>query len=200
MLALIPGGALADAASWKRGLAAAGILMICSSALILALAPTFPLVVAAEILHGSTAGVVTPAIAAISLGLVGRSAMSLRTGRNFRFSAAGTALTAAVLGAIGSFVSAPAIFFAAATLCAPALVALGFIRSEEIDYARARNAATGAQAGKLHRVIDLAKNRQLLVFAAVASLFQFANAPMLPLVSESFAVTKIATAPIFSPV
>jgi len=196
VLALIPGGALADAASWKRGLAAAGILMICSSALILALAPTFPLVVAAEILHGSTAGVVTPAIAAISLGLVGRSAMSLRTGRNFRFSAAGTALTAAVLGAIGSFVSAPAIFFAAATLCAPALVALGFIRSEEIDYARARNAATGAQAGKLHRVIDLAKNRQLLVFAAVVGLFQFANAPMLPLVSESLAVTKIATAPI----
>jgi MFS family permease len=44
-------------------------------------------------------------------------------------------------------------------------------------------------------VIDLAKNRQLLVFAAVVSLFQFANAPMLPLVSESLAVTKIATAP-----
>ena len=36
VLALIPGGALADAANWKRGLAAAGILMICSSALILA--------------------------------------------------------------------------------------------------------------------------------------------------------------------
>jgi hypothetical protein len=36
------------------------------------------------ILHGLTAGLVTPAIAAISLGLVGRRAMSVRTGRNYR--------------------------------------------------------------------------------------------------------------------
>ena len=39
-------------APWKRGLAALGIAMIGASALILALAPTFVLVFAAEILHG----------------------------------------------------------------------------------------------------------------------------------------------------
>jgi hypothetical protein len=36
----IPGGALTDAVPWKRGLIAAGILMICAAALIFALAPT----------------------------------------------------------------------------------------------------------------------------------------------------------------
>jgi hypothetical protein len=102
VLGQIPGGALADAVRWKRALVAAGILTICGAALILALIPTFPLVFAAEVLHGLTAGLVTPALAAISLGLVGRRAMSARTGRNFRFAAFGTALTAAVLGLVGT--------------------------------------------------------------------------------------------------
>src|SRR6516162_6354303 len=88
VISQIPGGALSDAVRWKRGLAAIGIGMLCVSALIFALTPSFALVFLAEILHGLTAGIVTPAIAAISLGLVGRRAMSLRTGRNYRFNAA----------------------------------------------------------------------------------------------------------------
>src|SRR5579862_6277905 len=39
VLGQIPGGALADAVTWKRGLLALGILMIGAAALILALAP-----------------------------------------------------------------------------------------------------------------------------------------------------------------
>jgi MFS family permease len=189
VLAQIPGGALADAVPWKRGLVALGVIMLCGSALILATMPAYWWVFAAETLHGLSSGLISPAIAAISLGLVGRPQMSLRTGRNFRFAAAGTALTALVLGAIGSFVSARAIFLAAAALCAPALIAIGSIRAEEIDYARARNAGTGERASKLHRVIDLAKNRNLLMFACCLVLFQFANASMLPLVSEGLAVS-----------
>jgi len=183
----IPGGALADSVRWKRALVAIGVSMICAAALILALWPTPVLVFAAEILHGLSSGVILPTIAAISLGLVGRRAMSLRTGRNFRFSAAGTALTAITLGAIGSLISARAIFLVAAAICAPALIALSRIRSEEIDYRRARNAAGGQEGGQFARMIDLAKNRHLLLFAACIVLFQFANASILPLVSESLA-------------
>jgi MFS family permease len=131
VLALIPGGALTDAVSGKRGLAALGVLMICTAAVLLASAPTTVLVYVAQMLHGLTAGILGPALTAISLGLVGRSAMAARTGRNFRFSAAGTALTATVLGTVGSVVAPYAIFLAAAALCAPALAALGSIRKEE---------------------------------------------------------------------
>jgi hypothetical protein len=52
VLAQIPGGALADAVRWKRGLLACGIAMIATSALILALWPSMPLVFAAVVLHG----------------------------------------------------------------------------------------------------------------------------------------------------
>jgi MFS family permease len=146
LIAHLPGGAIVDWVPWKRGLAAIGILMIATSALILAFTPTFVMVFIAEILHGVTGGIVTPAIAAISLGLVGRGAMSARTGRNSAFDAAGNALTAGAMGAAGQYIAKSAIFLGAAALCIPALIALGFIRSGEIDYARARNAGIGSSA------------------------------------------------------
>src|SRR6476619_2008998 len=51
VLCQAPGGALVDSVHWKRGLVAIGIGMICVSALIFALVPTFPLVFSAEILR-----------------------------------------------------------------------------------------------------------------------------------------------------
>jgi MFS family permease len=190
LIAHIPGGAIVDWATWKRGLAAFGIVMIGASSLTLALAPTFALVFAAEILHGISGGIVTPAIAAISLGLVGRSAMSARTGRNNAFDAAGNALTAGAMGAAGQYISKSAIFLGAAALCIPALIALSFIRSDEINYARARNAGIGDRAGNFQRIFDLGKNLKLYVFAACIFLFQLADASILPVISQDLAQDK----------
>jgi MFS family permease len=185
----LPGGALADAVRWKRGLAALGILMIASAALILAFTPRVAGVFTAEILQGSTAGVITPAITAISLGLVGRQAISVRAGRNYRYAAAGGAVTAALMGALGSYLSGSAIFLFAAALCVPALIALSRIRGEEIDYAKARNAGTGAKAAGVASILDLAKNHRLVLFAGALMLFQLADASMLPLIGENLAVS-----------
>jgi MFS family permease len=190
LIAHLPGGAIIDWVPWKRGLAAIGIVMIAVSALILALAPTFVLVFTAEILHGITGGIITPAIAAISLGLVGRGAMSARTGRNNAFDAAGNALTAGAMGAAGQYISKSAIFLGAAALCIPALVALSLIRSDEIDYARARNAGIGRRAANFQRIFDLTKNLRLYVFASCIFLFQLADASMLPVISQDLAQEK----------
>jgi MFS family permease len=185
----IPGGALADAVPWKRGLIAIGIVMIGAAALILALAPSYLLVMFASLLQGVTGGIITPAIGAISLGLVGRRAMSVRTGRNYRYAAGGHAATAALMGLVGAYFAMSAIFIAAAILCIPALIALGLIRPDEIDYARARNAAPGAPAHQVGRVVDLLKNRRLVLFTAALVLFQLADASMLPLIGENLATT-----------
>ncbi len=187
VLSQIPGGALADAVRWKRALVAVGIIMVAAAAAIFAFVPNFAFVFIAEILHGATAGIITPAIGAISLGLVGHRGMSLRTGRNFRFAAAGSALTAAVLGVAGTYLEVNAIFIAVAAFAVPALIALACIKPDEINYARARNAGVGEQAAKLLRLRELARSRGLLLFMACVVLFQFADASMLPLVSEELA-------------
>jgi MFS family permease len=182
----IPGGALSDAVRWKRALVAVGIIMIAAAALILAFAPSRILVFVAEVLHGGTGGIVTPAISAISLGLVGRRAMSLRTGRNFRYSAAGHALTAALMGVAGTYFSKTAIFMATAILCVPALAALNFIRPQEIDYRQARNAAK-QEGARNARIRDLMKSHRLVLFTAALVLFQLADASLLPLMGENLA-------------
>lgn len=194
VLSQVPGGALADAVRWKRGLAALGIVAIGAAALILALAPSYVTVLLAELLHGVTGGIITPAIGAISLGLVGRQAMALRTGRNYRYAAGGHAVTAALMGLAGAYLSNSAIFIAAAMLCVPALIALGFIRSNEIDYARARNARGAGHQHELGRLTDLVRNRRLVLFTAALVLFQFADASLLPLIGENLAVTVKAQA------
>jgi predicted MFS family arabinose efflux permease len=111
--------------------------MVACAAMILALKPSFAFVVGAQFLHGASAGFIGPAIAAISLGIVGRKAMSARTGRNKRLSGAGNALTAASMGTLGNYLGASTIFLVAAALSVPALIALSFIRSDEIMRGRA---------------------------------------------------------------
>ena len=194
----IPGGALADALRWKRGFIAVGIVMISAAALTLGFMPSYIPVLLASLVQGVSGGIITPAIGAISLGLVGRRAMSLRTGRNYRYAAAGHALTAAIMGFVGAYFSLGMIFVAAAGLCIPALIALAFIRPEEINYARARNAKSsttsgtksGSQAPEFSRVLDLFKNRGLALFTAAMVLFQLADASMLPLIGENLAKTQ----------
>ncbi|MGH6677390.1 MAG: MFS transporter [Bradyrhizobium sp.] len=192
-LSLLPGGALADVVRWKRALVATGIIMIAAAAVILAVHPTLPFVIVAEVLHGATAGILTPAIAAISLGIVGRRAMSGRIGRNYRFDGAGNALTAGAMGALGSYLSKSTIFLAAAGLTLPALIALGFVRKEEIDNDRARNAGKDSEGRPtLQGLTALFANKQLLVFACSAALFQLADASMLTLAIESIGRSKSA--------
>ena len=193
ILSLVPAGALLDAARSKRRLVAAGIVAIAAAALILAWWPTGFGVFAAEVLHGGTAGLIGPAIGAISLGLAGRRGMSLRVGRNYRFAAAGNALTAALMGAVGSYLSNSAIFLVVTVTCVPTLIALAFIDPREIDYARARNAARKGGALTTLRVTELTRSRGLLLFALCLVLFQLSNASQLSLVSQNLGRGELRT-------
>jgi hypothetical protein len=88
---------------------------------------------AARVLHAASSCVLGPALAAISLGLVGHAAIGERLGRNARFASVGNGLSAAVMGAVGYLLSSAAVFFVAAALAVPALASLFRIRADEID-------------------------------------------------------------------
>jgi MFS family permease len=186
LLSQVPGGELLDATRSKRFLVALGGIVVAVSALVIALWPSRPVVLAALVLQGLTGGLLGPAIAAISLGLVGHSSLAERLGRNQRFASAGVLTTTAVMGAIGYFLSYQAIFLASATLALPSLVALSRIRPAEIHFGRACGQPdhhAPAPPPRIRRMI-LWKNYGLLIFAGCLFLFQFANASMLPLAGE----------------
>ena len=180
----MPGGALVDAARSQRRAAGIAVAAICLSALGYAAIPIFPLVLSAAILHSLASCVLGPAIAAISLGLVGHAAISERLGRNARFAAIGNGLAAAAMGAVG-FISPRAVFVVTVLLVGPALLALRAIAENEIDPERAHCAPPRRRANKPPvKPGDLMHNRALLIFAACLLLFHLGNAAMLPLMGS----------------
>ena len=100
------------------------------------------------------------------------------------------------MGALAIYLSSSVIFIAAAILCIPTLLAVYQIRPHEIDYARARNAAKRDHTFDVQRVMDLGKNRKLLVFAVCMVLFHFGNASLLPLVGQNVGHSKAALSPL----
>ena len=89
LLSQLPGGELLDKVRSKRTVIAVGTGVVIVSALILAFWPRLPFVFIGLVLQGVTGGFLGPAIAAISLGLVGHSALAERLGRNQRFASTG---------------------------------------------------------------------------------------------------------------
>ena len=189
LLSQLPGGELLDASRSKRFLVALGAIVVAASALVMALWPILPVVFAALVLQGLTGGILGPAVAAISLGLVGHTALAERLGRNQRFASAGALAVIALMGLIGFFLSYRAIFFVSASLVFPLLLAVARVRAADIHFGRScgqpdHHASTPPPRAER---LSLSKNYTLLTFAGCLFLFQFANASMLPLVGERLA-------------
>jgi MFS family permease len=185
MVSQVPAGALVDQLRNKRKAALAAVLAIMGSALIFAFFPERAPVAIAEVLHGFASCVLTPAIAAISLALVGRAALGERLGRNARFASIGNGLAAAVMGACGSYVSERAVFLLTAALVVPALFALGAIRPADLTHRPHEEEVTHNDWAGIRRLL---LSRGVLVFSLCAALFTLANAAMLPLAGNEITV------------
>ena len=191
LLSQLPGGELLDAIRSKRLVVALGAIMVAASALIIALRPSFPLVLAALVLQAITGGFLGLAVAAISLGLVGHAALGKRLGRNQRFASTGGVIAAGLMGVIGYILSFRAIFFAAAALVLPLLAALGRIQLSG-TYGGVSGAPGYQELSAKARRWSLWKNGNLLTFAGCECLFQLGNASMLPLAGEALVFSKEA--------
>jgi MFS family permease len=197
----MPGGAMVDAARSERFVGAIAVAAICISALAYAAWPIFPVVLSASILHAMASCVLGPAIAAISLGLVGHAAIGARLGRNARFASVGNGLAAAAMGAIGYLVSARAVFIVTVLLLGPALLVLRLISPAEVDAERAHGSPPPRRKKQRIKPGELMRNRPLLIFAGCLLLFHLANAATLPLMgsvltmrsSSNWATVLIAT-------
>jgi MFS family permease len=187
LLSQVPGGELLDTIRSKRAIVALGVLVVALSAMIIEFQSSFPLVLIGLTLQGITGGILGPAIAAISLGVVGHSALPERLGRNQRFAATGSLAAAALMGLVGYAFSYRAIFLLVVALTLPLLVALARIRAADIHFGRSCGAPhhhTADLPARAERA-SLWKSPGLVVLGACLFFFQFANASVLPLVGEA---------------
>jgi len=186
LLSQLPGGELLDKVRSKRAVIAIGTGIVIVSALILAFWPRLPFVFTGLVLQGVTGGFLGPAIAAISLGLVGHSALAERLGRNQRFASTGALVGAALMGITGYLLSYQSIFLIVVLLGLPLFLALARIRAADVHFGRSCGAPAHhdeSQPPRSGRRI-LLKDFRLVVFAGGLFLFQLANASVLPLAGE----------------
>jgi MFS family permease len=188
LLGQIPGGWVVDAVKSKRRAAALAVIGIGLSALLIAASPLFLTVVAGKLLHVGSSSVLGPAIAAITLGLLGYAAIGPRLGRNARFASLGNGIAAAVMGACGYFISPQSVFYVTAVLAIPTIWALLRIRDEEINPLTADGGFPRQDEPAPVTVAEVALRRPMVVLTMSVMLFHAANAAMLPLVGSAMAM------------
>ena len=197
LIGQMPGGAIVDAARSERLVAGFAIATIGCAALAYAALPIFPVVAMAATLHAAASCVLGPAIAAISLGLVGPLAIGERLGRNARFASLGNGVAAAVMGTAGYLISSRSVFLVTFCLTIPTLLALSRIRESEVDVARSHGAIFRETPDpQATSVVRLVRKRPLLIFAGCVMLLQLANAAMLPLMAGVVTTRSSQWAPV----
>ena len=197
LIGQMPGGAIVDAARSERLVAGLAVATIGGAALCYATWPIFPVVAMAATLHAAASCVLGPAIAAISLGLVGPLKISERLGRNARFASLGNGVAAAVMGTCGYLLSSRSVFLVTFALAIPTLLSLARIREDEVDIARAHGAVQRETVDpRTTSVVGLVCRRPLLIFAGCILLLQLSNAAMLPLMAGIVTTRSSQWAPV----
>jgi MFS family permease len=193
VIAQTPAGALIDNLRQKRMLIVLAAAVVTAGCFCIALFPSFPVVLGSQVLIGVGAAVFPPAIAAITLGLVGRRKLDQRVGRNETFNHSGNLLVAVLSGFAGQFIAPKSIFFLVGLMAVASAYSVLRIREKEIDHELARGDGeerdeekTGSN-NKYEGILMLLQDRRILMFATAVVMFHFANAAMLPLVGQVLA-------------
>lgn len=190
VVAQTPAGALVDRTRRKRVYSIIASLLIAFAAVITITVPTFSVIMGGQAIMGVAAAWFAPAVAAITLGMVGPKALDKRVGRNETFNHAGNVFAALLAGLLGYYVSTKGIFLLLAAMSILSSISVWRIREEDIDHQLARGCSDEEQQandGKPSGIRAILGNRSILFFALACVLFHFANAAMLPLLGQRLA-------------
>jgi sugar phosphate permease len=138
ILAQTPAGALVDATKAKRAMMVAAAALVTAASLLLPWLSSFwPVAVSQATAHA--AGVVFgPALAAVTLGIVGHRAFTNRIGRNESFNHAGNACAAATAGASAYLWGPTVVFYLLAAMSIAIVISVFAIPGCAIDHDLAR--------------------------------------------------------------
>ena len=193
----IPAGLLVDSVRAKRLLVVISGLMVGLGCLLVVCVPKLVVVVSAQATLGAASAIIPPALAALSLGIVGRKLFPARVSRNESFNHGGNFAAAILAGTVGQRFGYHWIFYLVCLFALGSAAAVALIRPEEVNHAVARGGddqglPTETAKAKETRAIpirDLFKRRELIIFLVSVVLFHFGNAAMLPMAGQVLAKT-----------
>jgi MFS family permease len=189
MLATTPLGALADASKAKRFMIGFCAALVIIASLAILFVPSVTFVAASQIATGIAGAAIGPAVAGLTLGLVGQKGLAAQLGRNEAWNHGGNVFAAAGAGFFGYEFGLTAVFILMTAMAVGSIVAVMMIKPDDIDHDAARGIET--QEGKTKEVPSgfsvLWTSTPLLILAATLMLFHFGNGAMLPLLGQQVA-------------
>ena len=195
IIAQTPAGALIDRSTAKRGLMVTAAILVTLSCVALPMIHRFELVAATQAIAAAAGAIFAPAIAAVTLGIVGPRAFARRTGRNEAFNHAGNAVAAAIAGITAYAFGPVVVFWLLAAMAVASIFATLAIPAGSIDHHVARGLDDTTERDRAHHDKPsgfqvLLTCRPLLIFAVATVAFHFSNAAMLPLVGQKLALVN----------
>ena len=188
VLAQTPAGLLIDRSRHKTLLVALGAVVLSVGSLLVVHAKSVSLQVLNQAAVGVALAFILPAVTAISLGLVGKAALSPRIGRNAMFTHIGNTLTAVLAGGLAHYGGQTWIFYLSAMLGIFALLSALSIRTSSIDNDVAR-ASAGKHEEHAAALASVLRQPAIVAFLALVVLFHATNASLLPLAGQRLSAT-----------
>ncbi|WP_346908030.1 MFS transporter [uncultured Roseibium sp.] len=191
VLVQTPAGAIIDATRFKRAILAACTIIIGVSAIIIVITDDPPwLIYSAQIAIGIACAFLGPAIAAVTLGITGPDRFTAQSSANQAWNHAGNVFGAALGAALAIWWLPDGVFWLIAAMACGMLASIAMIDKNAIDHDVARGGLeeTGPDEGRAEGFLALFSDKRLLTFAISVVIFHFANAAMLPLVSQQLAL------------
>ncbi len=202
-----PAGGLIDRSRHKRGWMVAASILVALASIAMVRLPSLAVIIGSQAILGVASAIFAPAIAAVSLGLVGHARLAGRMGRNEAYNHAGNVIAAILAWLIGDYIAYEGISYLLAMMCGLSVVSTLMIRPSEIDDDLARGALDSKAADpggsmfdreldvsskgpRIARIGELIQDRRILIFSVSVVLFHFANAAMLPLVGQKMTTGK----------
>ncbi|WP_315764375.1 MFS transporter [Sphingomonas sp. Y38-1Y] len=188
LIAQAPAGGLVDRVHAKRALLIAAAVAVTLSAVSLPLVEGFALVTIGQSIAAIAAAVFAPAIAAISLGIVGPKLFTRRIGRNEAFNHAGNAVSAGLAGVLAFSFGPQVVFWLMALFALLSIGATLIIDPKAIDHRVARGMGEAKDERPPQSLWQtLRSHPAIAAFAGACFLFHLSNAAMLPTVGQQLA-------------
>ncbi|TXM70774.1 MFS transporter [Methylobacterium sp. WL12] len=184
IVAQTPIGTAIDAVRDKRVILLGALVALSLATLLIALFPNFWPVLVASCVLAAVGGMLSPAIATLTLGLFPAGKLARRFGRNAALERTGNVAIAMLIGLVGWLFPDRAVFLLVPVCAIVSAAALYAIPRRAINARRARGGGEGETEHAPAGWRSLLTSRRLMVFAACVGLFHFANAPLLTLVAQ----------------
>lgn len=192
-----PAGAFVDQTSRKILLIIAGSLAIGVATALVLFNVSFLTILASQIIVGLAAAFLPPAISGISLALSGYRGFENRVARNEMYTHAGTVLAALLSAAVAYWYSDEAIFVLVGVMALTSCFFATKIPEHQLDQKLARGFNVNQDAPPEGMAKLLLKDKRIIFFIIICTLFHFSNAAMLPIVGQELAIEDPENASVY---